>query len=129
MNKKALFTAGLAFGLFLAAGQAFAAVIEPAAAGETQPPSAYQQAVAVPAQPVYQQSQGYPIMVTSGALGTGNVGYRTAAFGQPQAMMLGYGNNGSWLGLMTVITTVLVWIVLIQLIFVLSHWLKKHKHD
>jgi hypothetical protein len=45
------------------------------------------------------------------------------------SMMASYANERVvWMGLVSIITTILIWIVLIQLIFVLYHWLKKHKH-
>jgi len=69
-----------------------------------------------------------------GQTGQGNMMYRTMPGSQTlsaSTMTAGAyaGRQAVWFGLVSVITTVLVWIVLIQLIFVLAHWLKKHKHN
>jgi hypothetical protein len=124
MNKKILFAIAASAVLLLAAGQALAVAYAPGTgASQTQgvsvQPTGMIQATA--------QSTWPQTVTTSGGQ---NVMYRTLSGGQIAPMMLASysGRDEIFYGLIFVITTVLVWIVLIQLIFVLYHWLKKHKH-
>lgn len=118
MNTKTLFAVSASAVLFLAAGQCLAVVYSPANYGQAQSGTM---------QPSGQIMQTTPMMLNSNGQ---NMGYSSMPV-QPYGNFMAYGyarGAAIWFGLMSVITVTLVWIVLIQLIFVLRHWLKKHKH-
>jgi hypothetical protein len=150
MTKKMLFALGLSGVLFLFAGQALAAAnSQPAAAQPTGSAATLQ----TPQLSSGQQLQTYLSQMGQGSLSaqnqialykmmqqttpvSGNVMY----YGTPAArsgilsqtagsVVLGYSTGQAWLSLMSIITTILVWVALLLLIAVLWHWLKKHKHS
>lgn len=65
---------------------------------------------------------------STGAPMMGNFSYSRMS-GLPAFSMMSGNANGltPWFSLMSIITTVLVWVALLLLIAVLWHWLKKHK--
>lgn len=72
-------------------------------------------------------ASGTPMMLYNNGQ---NIGYKMMS-GQPAGVFEAStyaGRVAFWFSVMSVITVALVWIVLIQLIFVLHHWIKKHKH-
>jgi len=149
--KKQLFAIGLSAGMLLMAGQAFALDYAPGKAPTSSP--AQNTAPAAPAAAsqmqtyVSQLSQGtmsaqdqramYQLMESMGsqitaANGAQNIGYRTMSFAQPTGGFtapVGYSGTVAWLSLMSIITQILIWAVLLLLIAALWHWLKKHKHN
>lgn len=138
MAKKFLFSLGLSAILFLLAGQAVAAAYpQPATAANLgNSETTGQQLLGS------QQMQGYLAQMQQGSLTPQN---QMALYQMLQAQRSGmlsyYGPpaNGlsafsyspyqAWLGLVSVITTVLVWAVLLLLISVLWHLRRKHKHS
>ncbi|MDR3642684.1 MAG: hypothetical protein P4L74_03610 [Candidatus Doudnabacteria bacterium] len=152
--KKTLVAIGLSSVMFLLAGQALAAAYaspEEAAAAAQSGNSAVmmQQSAAVAGQ----QTQSLMTQLGQGSLSPqdqmslykmlqatpvtrGNVMYYGAPFGQTNLMsrltaapVLGSGTQQAWFSLMSILTTVLVWVVLLLLIAVLWHWLMSHKHS
>lgn len=117
---KFLLAAGLTAGLFLTAGQAMAMAYvqgtKAASADEVSGQSATEQ-----------QIQGYPMMGTFGASGNSQANYRPMTVATQASYS--YNAASSSMALMAVITTVLIWIVLIQLIFLLAKLLKKHNKE
>ncbi len=119
--KKLLFAAGLAAGLFLIAGQAMAMAYAKGAKMATTTQDQYVTQSQQDQAAVYQRSQAYPITGTF-ATGGNNVGYFSS-----QSAYTQFPYNAAFLPvtLMYVITTVLVWVVLIELIFLLAKLIKK----
>jgi hypothetical protein len=150
MTKKMLFALGLSGVLFLFAGQALAAANSQPAAVQPAGSAATLQLSQLSSG---QQLQAYMTQMGQGSLSaqnqmalykmlqgmtpvSGNVAYygtsANRALMLPQSAgsgVLGYSTGQAWLSLMSIITTILVWVVLLLLIAVLWHWLKKHKHS
>ncbi len=119
MIKKTLFAVSASAALFLIAGQALAVSYAPTSGSSVMMNGqAGTQTITAPA------NMGAPVMMSP------NYQYKMMAAQPMGTSMAGvYASRAAvWFSLMSVITIVLVWIVLIQLIFVLFHWLKKHKH-
>lgn len=129
--KKTLLVAALSLGVLLAGGVALAAAIAPVPS-----PTSGAMMQSWPTGGQQMQSSGammrtgMPCVMMNQADGSSNMMYRTSPCGGMMApnMMAYYGRGmAGWLGLMFVLTVLLVWIVLLLLIAVLWHMLKKHR--
>ena len=120
--RKALFSISLSVGMLLVAGQALAAA-QPSPIG-TQTTTAAKQDV------LFNRAVTPCIMMgQSSAMGT--YSFRdcdNVMYGKGYSFSHSRGNMGAWIGLMFVLTVMMVWAVLLLLIAVLWHHLKKHKH-
>jgi hypothetical protein len=130
-GKKLWFVISLSAGLLLFAGTALAAAYAPATGtsgtmmmNQGAQPSMMMGAASgklmMPCPMMMQQDTGTNMM------------YRTFPCGQPNYgnyPIMSYGHQAEWLGLMFIFTVMLVWVVLLLLIAVLWHHLKKHKHN
>lgn len=139
--KKTLFALGASVGMFLVAGQTLAVAVAPGSLNPNMLQTMEQNS---------QQMQAYMAQLAQGTLSSqdqmamatlmqptpgnftmaiggtqGNMGYRVMA-GKPG---LGHSGQAAWFGLMFIFTVMMVWVVLLLLIGVLWHHLKKHKHS
>ena len=140
--KKVLFGVGVSVAMALVASQALAVAFAPGVMGnfdamqqQSQQMQAYMAQLAQGTLSPQDQMNMARLMQTRPGTFTmaiageqGDMGYKVMAGNAGVFMARGHGNQAAWFALMFIFTVMMVWVVLLLLIGVLWHQLKKHKH-